>query len=107
MKVEVYGGDHSSWVQAVTLALHENGIEYRLRWLPPFEAFKQWTGLMQQRFCDYPHLYSGRYFAPDMPQPATASPLQQVIFYLGLLMMIAAFPLTIALVFVLMRKVRR
>ena len=46
MKVEVYGGDHSSWEQAVLLALHDKGIGYRLRWLPTFEAFKQWGVLM-------------------------------------------------------------
>jgi len=46
MKVEVYGGDHASWEQAVLLALHDKGIGYRLRWLPTFEAFKQWGVLM-------------------------------------------------------------
>ena len=46
MKVEVYGGNHSPWVQAVLLALHEQGIEHNLRQVPPFEALKQWGVLM-------------------------------------------------------------
>ena len=46
MKVEVYGGNHSPWVQAVLLALHEQGIEHNVRQVPPFEALKQWGVLM-------------------------------------------------------------
>ena len=30
MKVEVYGGYHSPWVQAVLLALHDAGVEHRV-----------------------------------------------------------------------------
>lgn len=84
--------------------------------VPPLDALqrdtrldgvRQWIGRMQQRFCDYPHIYSGKYFAPFTPQPRATSPMQQVIFYLGLLTMVAAFPVTIPLVFVLMRKVPR
>jgi glutathione S-transferase len=84
--------------------------------VPPLQALRRderlaglrrWIGRMQERFNDYPHIYSGRYFEPYLPQPAAASPLQQVIFYLGLLTMIMAFPVTIPLVFVLMKKVPR
>ena len=46
MKVEVYGGNHSPWVQAVLLALHEGGIEHSLRPLPPFETFERWGVFM-------------------------------------------------------------
>ena len=42
MKVEVYGGDHSPWVNAVLLALHERGIELHSSQVPPFEALKKW-----------------------------------------------------------------
>ena len=42
MKVEVYGGKHSPWVQAVLLALHEKDIEHTLHSIPPLEAFKRW-----------------------------------------------------------------
>ena len=37
--VDVYGADHSPWVQAVLLGLHEAGIEHRLRSLPTMERF--------------------------------------------------------------------
>ena len=37
--VEVYGVDHSPWVQAVLLGLHEAGIDHQLRTLPPRERF--------------------------------------------------------------------
>lgn len=46
MKVEVYGGYHSPWVQAVMLALHDRGIEHNLRQVPPLETFKRWGVLM-------------------------------------------------------------
>ena len=46
MKVEVYGGYHSPWVQAVLLALHDADVEHRVRQVPPFEAVKQWGVLM-------------------------------------------------------------
>jgi len=37
--VDVYGADHSPWVQAVLLGLFEAGIEHRLRSLPTMETF--------------------------------------------------------------------
>ena len=46
MKVEVYGGYHSPWVQAVLLALHDAGVEHRVRQVPPFAAVRQWGVLM-------------------------------------------------------------
>ena len=46
MKVKVYGGDHSPWVNAVLLALHERGIEHSLRQVPPLETIKKWGVLM-------------------------------------------------------------
>ena len=42
MKVEVYGADHSPWVQAVLLGLHEKGIDYVLRTTPPWTVLKTW-----------------------------------------------------------------
>lgn len=38
-RVEVYGVDHSPWVQAVLLGLHEAGLSHSLTSLPPLEAF--------------------------------------------------------------------
>ena len=46
MEVEVYGVDHSPWVQAVLLTLHHKGIDYRLRSLPPWQVLKTWGVLM-------------------------------------------------------------
>ena len=39
-EVEVYGVDHSPWVQAVLLGLHEAKVPHRVRSLPPRETFK-------------------------------------------------------------------
>ena len=44
-KVEVYGADHSPWVQAVLLGLHEAKIPCHVRSLPPLETFKT-SGVM-------------------------------------------------------------
>jgi glutathione S-transferase len=38
--VLVYGADHSPWVQAVLLGLHEAGIAHRLTPLPPWDTFR-------------------------------------------------------------------
>ncbi len=38
-QVDVYGGDHSPWVQAVLLGLHDARIPHSLRSLPPLDAF--------------------------------------------------------------------
>ena len=46
MKVEVYGGNHSPWVQAVLLALHDKQIDHELRPLPPFATFRKWGVFM-------------------------------------------------------------
>lgn len=37
--VDVYGGYHSPWVQAVLLGLHDAGIDHSLRSLPPLDTF--------------------------------------------------------------------
>lgn len=70
-------------------------------------GMRRWITAMQEHFKDYPYLYSGRYFQPNLPQPVPADLLQRVIFYLGLLFMFLSFPLTLLLVFVLARKVPR
>lgn len=70
-------------------------------------AIRHWIWRMQQRLSDYPHLYSGKYFKPRLPQPETSNALQKVIFYLGLLTMFVFAPITLPLVFVLMKKVPR
>ena len=62
---------------------------------------------MQARFKDHPHLYSGAYFEPALPQPEAANFAQRFIFYIGLLTLFSVFPLTLVLVFILMKRVPR
>ena len=42
MNVKVYGFNHSPWVQAVLLTLHDKKIEHTLYRSPPLEIFKKW-----------------------------------------------------------------
>ena len=44
--VQVYGNDHSPWVQAVLLGLHEKGISYDLLTAPPLSVFRRSGVLM-------------------------------------------------------------
>jgi hypothetical protein len=71
------------------------------------DGLRQWIGNMQVRFKDYPHLYSGAYFEPVLSRPETANLVQRLIFYIGLSTMFALLPLTLVLVFVLMKQVPR
>lgn len=43
--VDIYGSDHSPWVQAVLLGLYEAKIDHRLRSLPPLHTFLK-AGIM-------------------------------------------------------------
>ncbi len=63
--VTVYGNDHSPWVQAVLLGLHEGGIPWTLVTAPPPGAFVQGGVLMPAvRFDDGPwHYDSGSILA--------------------------------------------
>jgi hypothetical protein len=45
-QVELYGQDHSPWVQAVLLGLHEKGIAYNLTTAPPLSVILKWGVLM-------------------------------------------------------------
>ena len=42
MNAKIYGQNHSPWVQAVLLGLHEKKIKYTLYQTPPFKIFKIW-----------------------------------------------------------------
>ena len=44
--MQVYGADHSPWVQAVLLGLHERGVSHDLVTVPPWEVLRQWGVLM-------------------------------------------------------------
>ena len=43
--LDVYGQDHSPWVQTVLLGLHEKGVSHRLTTVPPFSVFRK-SGVM-------------------------------------------------------------
>ncbi|MFT5112439.1 MAG: glutathione S-transferase [Parasphingorhabdus sp.] len=42
----IYGQDHSPWVQAVLLGLHERDISYTLTTVPPFSVLRKWGVMM-------------------------------------------------------------
>lgn len=42
MTVELCGLNHSPWVEAVLLGLHDKGIELGLRSIPPLEVLTRW-----------------------------------------------------------------
>lgn len=59
--------------------------------------YRDWIGRMQERFSEFPHMYSGKFFSPNSPQPAKSSISERVAFYLGTLSMLVFFPLTLLL----------
>ena len=44
--IKLYGNDHSPWVQAVMLGLHEKDWEYDRSTVPCWESFKKWGPMM-------------------------------------------------------------
>ena len=44
--IRLYGNDHSPWVQAVMLALHEKELKYSRSTVPPVEVFRKWGPMM-------------------------------------------------------------
>ena len=70
------------------------------------ENFRAWILIMQKRFKGYPYLYSAKYFESDASSPKNAGFFQRGIFFIGLCVMIAAFPVTMPLILLLMRRVQ-
>jgi hypothetical protein len=68
---------------------------------PRLNCTRSWIGEMQSHFADYPSLYSGVYFEPHSPAPEPATSLEQLVFWLGSLSMIAFFWISVPLVAVL------
>ena len=53
--IRLYGNDHSPWVQAVMLGLHEKNLAYERSTVPSFEIFRQWGPMMPAaKFGDEP-----------------------------------------------------
>lgn len=68
---------------------------------------RNWISEMHERFKDYPHLYSGEFFEPNLHFPKPSSFLHRVTFYFGMLIMFLAFPVTLLLALFFMKKVPR
>ena len=70
------------------------------------EKFRSWILVMQNRFNKYPYLYSAKYFKSGACLPENAGVIQEVVFFLGLILMIMLIPLTLPLVLFLMTRVQ-
>ena len=68
---------------------------------------RKWISKMQDYFSEYPYLYSAKFFQSDAPEADSANFFQIVVFFLGLLIMVLAFPITIPLVLILMGRVEQ
>ena len=66
-----------------------------------------WISKMQDNFSEYPFLYSAKFFQSSAPEADSANFFQIVVFFLGLLIMVLAFPITIPLVLILMGRVEQ
>ena len=44
--IRLYGNNHSPWVQAIMMALHEQQLSYSRTTVPPLEVFRQWGPMM-------------------------------------------------------------
>lgn len=44
--IQLYGNDHSPWVQAVMLGIHQKQLPNTRTTVPPWEAFSQWGVMM-------------------------------------------------------------
>jgi len=44
--IELYGNNHSPWVQAIMMGLHEKRLKYSRTTVPPLEVFRQWGPMM-------------------------------------------------------------
>ncbi|MDA0790235.1 MAG: hypothetical protein O2780_12355 [Proteobacteria bacterium] len=61
---------------------------------------------MQKHFADYPSLFSAVYFEPHNAPPDPATPLDQLAFWLGSIVMIASFWITVPLIALLAHRNR-
>ena len=68
---------------------------------------RKWVNTMQNYFKEYPHLYTAKFFKSDIPEANSANLFQIASFFLGLIVMVLAFPITIPLVLILMSRVEK
>jgi len=62
---------------------------------PELVRLRQWIGVMQLRFRNFPHLYSGACFSPHVDAPIRAGTLQRVAFSTGVLLTILFLPIAL------------
>ncbi len=74
---------------------------------PRLGKLRTWIGTMQEKFEDYDHLYSGTYFTPHSKPSTWASPLERTTFWVGAVLMITTFPVTVPLIAYLAIRNRR
>ena len=68
---------------------------------------RKWVNTMEEYFKGYPYLYTAKFFKSDIPEANSANIFQIVSFFLGLIVMVLAFPITIPLVLILMSRVEK
>ena len=68
--------------------------------------FRSWILTMQERFDNYPYLYSSKYFESEARLPGDAGLFQRIVFFLGLIVMILLTPLTLPMVLFLIVRVQ-
>ncbi len=68
---------------------------------PRLENVRAWISRMQERFCDYPYLYSAPYFRPHRLPPAPAGTFERTAFWLGAIFWIGLFPITVPVILAL------
>lgn len=68
--------------------------------------FRSWILTMQERFDNYPYLYSANYFKSEARLPDNAGLFQRIVFFLGLIVMILLVPLTLPLILFLILRVQ-
>ena len=73
---------------------------YALQRDPRLVLTRAWIGEMQKYFSDYPSLYSGVYFAPHSSPPKPAAGLDQLAFWMGGILMVTFFWITVPLIVV-------
>lgn len=78
-----------------------------LRDAPRLKELRNWIASMQVRFRGHNHLYSGIYFEPECRPPPSASALEKIAFFSGLIFMILLWPVTLPLIVIQACRVPR
>ena len=73
---------------------------------PKLERVREWIGAMQRLCVDYQHLYSGIFFDPALPEPRPSPIAERSSFWVGSVVTVLVFPITLPLWYFYMRHVR-